>query len=87
MHAEHIEVIRCDPAAEDLHRIAQSGQSEGELVFRGKSIKDGLALPEMLETRCGNRELEKISLSGVGVHANDTCRFLEWQSAQKKIVD
>src|SRR5438552_719300 len=85
-NSEHIEIIRRDPAAEDLHRIAQAGQREGERIFSTESIKNRLALPIMLKTRRRNREFEKISLPGVGIHAKDTCRFFERQTAQKKII-
>ena len=86
-HTERIEVIWRDPAAEDLHRIAQAGQREGELIFRAESVKNRLALPVMLKTRRRNREFEKISLPGVGIHANDTGWLFEWQTAQKKIIN
>ena len=86
-HAEHIEIARRDPAAEDLHCIAQAGESEGERMFRAESVKNRLALPVMLKTRRRNREFEKLSLPGVGIHANDTGRLFERQTAQKKIIN
>src|SRR5213082_2008696 len=46
-NAENIEIIRSDSAAEDLGRIAQTGQAEGKNIFAGKSVENRLAIAVM----------------------------------------
>src|SRR5207302_5342570 len=57
-HPKNIKIIGGDPAAEDLHRIAQSGQSESENVFRSKAVEDCLGIAVMLKAGRRDGELE-----------------------------
>src|SRR5438045_3675272 len=76
-HPKNIKIIRGDPAAEDLHRIAQSCQSESENVFRTEAVEDCLRFPVVLETGCRDCELEKFALAGVRIHVHHTRRLFE----------
>src|SRR5881392_106546 len=76
-HPKNIKIIRCDPAGEDLHRIAQSGQSKGENVFRAETVEDCLGIAVMLKAGRRDCELQKLALAGVRIHVHDTSRLFE----------
>jgi len=86
-HAEHIEIVYGHSAAKKLNGIAQSGQSEGKNVFGVQPVEYRLAIAVMLKARRRHRGLHLIAMLGIGIHVQNTCRLLEWQTAQKQIVD
>src|SRR5262249_47026159 len=50
-HAEHIEIVRRHLTAQDLHRIADPGESKRGLILSGEAIEDRLTLAKMLKAR------------------------------------
>src|SRR6266581_970027 len=86
-HPENIEIIRGHFTAEKLNRIAETGQSERNVVFAGESVKNRLAITIMLKPRDRHSELQQFALPGIRIHVQHTCRFFEGQTAQKKIVN
>src|SRR5262249_8772193 len=47
-YPEHIEIIRCHLPAEDLHRIAETGERERGRILCSKPVEDCLTLAKML---------------------------------------
>src|SRR5437773_11395083 len=60
--AEHIEPIRCRLEDRNLKRIAKSGHRRRDTILTSKSVKDGLPIAEMRETRCGKWEIDRLLL-------------------------
>src|SRR5439155_18263799 len=87
LHAEDVEVVRRHLAAEKLHRIAQSGQSERDDIFALEPVENFLAGAEMLKPRHRDRELQEIALPRIRIHVDHASWFLKWKTAQKQIVD
>ena len=49
--AKHIEIVRCHLPAENLHRLAKSGERERGRILRREAIEDCLTLAKMLKAR------------------------------------
>ena len=50
-HAQNIEVVGCQPAAKNLNRVTQPGQSKEKEIFGGQSVENSLAVSKMLIAR------------------------------------
>ncbi len=86
-HAQEHRSNSRSSAAEDLDRIAQPGQSKGSEIFGGETVENFLAVAIMLIARRRQREIHQIARLVAAEEVNNTRRFLEGQTAQKKIVD
>src|SRR5438046_6801775 len=60
--AEHVEPIRCRLEDRNLKRIAKSGHRRRDTILTSKSVKDGLPIAEMSETRCGKWAIDRLHL-------------------------
>src|SRR5205085_12237957 len=85
-HAEDVEVVRRHLAAEKLHRIAQSSQSERDNIFALEPVENFLAGAEMLKPRHRDSELQQIALPGIRIHVHDASGLLKLETAQKQVV-
>src|SRR5438874_1172017 len=86
-HPENIEIVRRHFAAEKLNGIAETGQSERNVVFAGESVENRLAITIMLKPRDRHSELQQLALPGIRIHMQHTSWFFKRQTAQEKIVD
>jgi len=86
-YPENIEIVRGHFSAEKLNRIAETGQSERNVVFAGESVENRLAITIKLKARDRYSELQQFALPGIRIHVQHPSRFLERQTPQKKIAD
>ena len=85
--AEQIEIVPGQPAAEDLHRVAEAGQSERGEILGGEIAEDGLRVAVMHEAWRRQRNLVEVALFRVGVHVHNPVRLSVGETAQEQIVD
>src|SRR2546430_6118358 len=86
-YPENIEIVRGHFSAEKLNGIAETGQSERNVVFAGESVENRLAITIMLKPRDRHSELQQLALPGIRIHVQHTSWFFKRQTAQEKIVD
>src|SRR5437016_3077319 len=84
--AEHIKPIRCRLEDRNLKRIAKSSHRGGDTIFTSKSVENGLPIAEMHETRCGEREIDRLFLE-TREDVQQARWLLEGQAAQEQIID
>jgi hypothetical protein len=86
-HAEHIKIVRGQPAAEHLHRIAKPGKHEEKEILRRESIEHRLAIAKMLVARRRYANLLQITRFIAAIKMDHSRWFLKRQTAQEQIVD
>ena len=70
-----------------MDRIAKSGQRERKEILRSETVKKHLTVAIKLVTRGRYSDIRQIARLVAVVEVNNARWFLEWQPAQKKIVD
>jgi len=87
LDAEDIEVVCRHAKSPELHRKSQPGESRGRGVVSREAVKDRLALAIELETRPGDRPLERFGRFRPGIKSHKATGVFEGKTAQKQVVD
>src|SRR5207248_5758524 len=92
MNAQQIEIVRGQSTPENLDRVAKSGQRERRRILAGgilggETVKNRLTVAIKLVTRRRYSDAHKIAPFFAMAEVKNPRWLLEWQTAQKQIVD